>query len=256
MKQATVQTVYEWVDRLAPFETAMEWDNVGLLLGARERPVDTVLTALDLTPGVIEEAVGLGAQVVVTHHPMLAPLRRLDEAEPQAALLCAAVRAGISWIAAHTNLDMAEGGVNDALAERLGWQVTETDGFLRVGDFEAPRALEAVREEVERALGWPVWRFGPAGAKVRRFALCSGSGGSEVQSALRHGAQLFLTGEVRHDAAGGFPGPAGAGRGTWGDGKMRGQCAAEAFTILCGCGTIQGTGIRFSDESVRIRHHQ
>lgn len=89
MKQATVQTVYEWVDRLAPFETAMEWDNVGLLLGARERPVDTVLTALDLTPGVIEEAVGLGAQVVVTHHPMLAPLRRLDEAEPQAALLCA-----------------------------------------------------------------------------------------------------------------------------------------------------------------------
>lgn len=96
---------------------------------------------------------------------------------------------------------MAEGGVNDALAERLGWQVTETDGFLRVGDFEAPRALEAVREEVERALGWPVWRFGPAGAKVRRFALCSGSGGSEVQSALRHGAQLFLTGEVRHDAA-------------------------------------------------------
>ena len=201
MKQATVQTVYEWVDRLAPFETAMEWDNVGLLLGARERPVDTVLTALDLTPGVIEEAVGLGAQVVVTHHPMLAPLRRLDEAEPQAALLCAAVRAGISWIAAHTNLDMAEGGVNDALAERLGWQVTETDGFLRVGNFEAPRALEAVREEVERALGWPVWRFGPAGAKVRRFALCSGSGGSEVQSALRHGAQLFLTGEVRHDAA-------------------------------------------------------
>ena len=64
MKQATVQTVYEWVDRLAPFETAMEWDNVGLLLGARERPVDTVLTALDLTPGVIEEAVGLsGASI-------------------------------------------------------------------------------------------------------------------------------------------------------------------------------------------------
>lgn len=78
---------------------------------------------------------------------------------------------------------MAEGGVNDALAERLGWQVTETDGFLRVGDFEAPRALEAVREEVERALGWPVWRFGPAGAKVRPVRPLLGLG--RVRGAVR-----------------------------------------------------------------------
>lgn len=107
---------HDAIQSFAPFSTAESWDNVGLLIGGRGLPVTRALLALDLTGAVLEEAVRLRAELVITHHPVIfKPLAALDSAS----LAYRAVAAGISVISAHTNLDLAQGGVNDALAARL-----------------------------------------------------------------------------------------------------------------------------------------
>lgn len=107
---------YDAIESFAPFHTAESWDNVGLLIGGRSLPVSRALLALDLTGAVLEEAKRLRAELVITHHPVIfKPLATLESGS----LAYRAVAAGISVISAHTNLDLAQGGVNDALADRL-----------------------------------------------------------------------------------------------------------------------------------------
>lgn len=202
MKQCTVRDIYAMVNGLAPFDTALPDDHVGLLVGAMDRPVDTVLTALDATPGVVAEAKALGAQLLVTHHPVLFdPIDRLDEAEPEPALVCDMVRAGVSMIAAHTNLDGAPGGVSDTLADQLGWQVTQVDALLRLGSFPAPRTLAELAEGAARALDTQIVRFGAPDRAVTTFAICAGAGGWEVAHAAKLGAQVLMLGEIKHAQA-------------------------------------------------------
>ena len=198
----TVRNVYEIIDGFAPFDTAVEGDNVGLLVGRMEQPVQVILTALDATPGAVLEARSLGAQLLVTHHPVLfTPRARLDESEPEAALLCDIVRANLSLIAAHTNLDAAPGGVNDTLLALVGWHGAEPDGLLRKGAFTPPRTVGELEAQVQGALGTSVVRYGNAGRVVSRFAVCSGSGNGEIAHAAQTGAEVFLTGEIKHGNA-------------------------------------------------------
>lgn len=197
-----VRDAYEAIDAFAPFDTADAWDNVGLLLGRMDRPVDTILTALDATQGLAREAREVGAQLLVTHHPLLlTPFRRLAEDTPEAALLCEMVRAGLSMIAAHTNLDRADGGVNDALVEKLGFSADAAEGFLRAGTLPGPTRLFALIRHIEERLGTKAVLFGPHDLHVTRFAVCSGSGGSELEAAAGHGAEVFITGEIKHHEA-------------------------------------------------------
>ena len=113
--ECKVSDIYRILDEIAPFDTQMDFDNAGLLLGDPEAPVRCILTALDLTSGVAEEARRVGAQLLVTHHPVFfRPVKRLVETDPEARNVCALIRGNVAMIAAHTNFDMAEGGVNDA----------------------------------------------------------------------------------------------------------------------------------------------
>lgn len=110
---------YDAIDTFAPFASAESWDNVGILVGNRQQPVNRVLLALDLTGAVLEEAKRLKADLVITHHPILfQPVKQIDSHN----LLGKTLAAGVAVISAHTNLDLAQGGVNDALAERLQLQ--------------------------------------------------------------------------------------------------------------------------------------
>lgn len=113
----TVRDVYNAIDAIAPFSSALDWDNCGLLVGDPSRPVEKVLAALDVTPEVVAEAVRSGAQLIISHHPVIFhPLKALTPGQP--AFLAAA--AGVAVISAHTNYDMAPAGVNKALADALG----------------------------------------------------------------------------------------------------------------------------------------
>lgn len=112
----TVSEIYEYIDQIAPFALAESWDNSGLLCGSGELPVDSALVALDITSDVAAEAAEIGAQLIISHHPVIfEPLKKLSAASVPWRL----ASSGISAICAHTNLDIAAGGVNDCLAQRL-----------------------------------------------------------------------------------------------------------------------------------------
>ena len=127
----TVRDLYNALFAFAPASMKYDWDNVGLLCGHFDAPVDTVLVALDPMPDVIDEAKARGAQCIVTHHPLIfeAPRAINDESYTGRCILALA-EAHIAAINLHTNLDVCPGGVNDVLAETLG--LADVSGVRRV----------------------------------------------------------------------------------------------------------------------------
>ncbi len=197
-----VQQVYDFIHERAPFETQVAYDNSGLLVGDPGREITGVHFALDVTDAVIDEAIAAGANLIVTHHPlMFSAIKRLVETSYEARLLCRLIRAGLSLIAAHTNLDQAPGGVNDALAAAIGLTDVSGEGFLRVGNLPAAMTAEALAEHVSQRLGDSVRLMGNPTAVITRVGLCSGSGSDEWPAAAAQGAQAFLTGEAKHHHA-------------------------------------------------------
>ena len=206
--EITVQTVYEAMARLAPPQLAESWDNVGLLVDCG-KPVARALTALDITPEVVEEARRLDCGIIVSHHPVIfSPLKKLGPQDMPFLL----VQAGISAVCMHTNYDAAEGGVNEILAGIFGMRNPEpfAGGCGRVGEIDpiTVEGLAALAQDRLGALCVPPLQ-GPAvqvkytdnGRMVRRLAVISGSGGSLFEDALSVGADCLLTGEANHHAA-------------------------------------------------------
>ena len=190
----TVQQVLDELRRFAPPELAQDWDNVGLLVDAG-RPVTGVLTALDITAEVVREAAALGCELIVAHHPVIFhPIKALAPGDVPALL----VQKGISAICMHTNLDAAEGGVNDTLASILGMRDTRpfADGCGRIGTVDETSAA-ALAAFCQKTLG-PGVHYVEAGRPVRCLAEVSGAGGSYWQEAMALGADCLVTGEAAH----------------------------------------------------------
>ena len=195
MSDVTVGDILDFLQEKAPFESAVEWDNSGLLAGSRAQPARRVLTALDITGDTVDAAVRLGAGLIVSHHPVIfRPLRRLDAGGIPYRL----AREGIAAICAHTNLDRAGGGVNDTLAGLLGLREVRTagDGLCRIGTLDAPADGGIFAATVGKTLHTAV-RFRAGRRPVRTVCLCSGAGGDYLLPLLGE-ADAFLTGELRH----------------------------------------------------------
>lgn len=204
----TVQQVYEAMQHIAPLELAEHWDNPGLLVDCGG-PVHRVLVALDITPEVVAEAASRQCEVIVSHHPVIFdPLKKIGPQDVAFQL----VQAGISAVCMHTNLDAAEGGVNEVLAGIFGMQDWEgfADGCGRVGEVD-PITVPELARKAQAVLGGRCNRprsgpavqvkFADTGRTVRRLAVISGAGGSMFEDALAVGADCLLTGEANHHAA-------------------------------------------------------
>ncbi|MBQ8129107.1 MAG: Nif3-like dinuclear metal center hexameric protein [Clostridia bacterium] len=202
MKDCTVSELRELVGRLAPYETAEEWDNVGLLVGRRMAPVRAALIALDLTPEVIREAKELGCAAIITHHPlMFHPVQRITDETREGELILQLAASGLSHIAAHTNLDRAPGGVNDTLIAAAGVHDVRGEGFIRVGDLEREMRFGELCERIRETLGAQIRTYGSPDKPVHVLGCCSGAGGSDYREAMELGADCFLTGEIRQHEA-------------------------------------------------------
>lgn len=194
----TVQQVLEEMQRIAPPELACSWDNVGLLVDAG-RPVERALTALDITPAVVREAAEKGCTLIVSHHPVIFdPIKRIAADDVPALLL----RSGISAICMHTNLDAADGGVNDTLAALLEMKDTApfAEGCGRIGTLAAPATAAALAERCAAVLHTRC-HYVEAARPVRTLAEVSGAGGSFLQEAIDRGADCLVTGEAAHHIA-------------------------------------------------------
>ena len=139
MMHPSMNDLYHWVDCRAPFDSQADFDNSGFLVGNRNETVQNILFALDITDRVLDEAVQHGANLIITHHPMMfSPVQRMTEDDVEGKLISRMIRNHISLISAHTNLDSAQGGINDTLAALLGLNDVHGDGYLRIGRFAEP----------------------------------------------------------------------------------------------------------------------
>lgn len=198
------------VEGTAPIGLAESWDNPGLLIEPDHDEITRVLVALDCTPAVAEEAYEIGAELVLTHHPLFfAPVKHILKSDPATAAAWALLRHGIGLYAAHTNLDSARGGVNDVLAALAGLTgltpllpgAEESAGMGRVGTLPAPLPLPEFARRVGAALETAPRFGGPAGHMVSRVAVVGGSGGDLLKEAKAAGADTLLTGEAKHNHA-------------------------------------------------------
>lgn len=207
----TVNDILSFMNTLAPSAMKMDWDNVGLLCGSCNQEVKKILVALDPFESVCMEAKAEGADLLVTHHPLIfkAPLSITDSNSVGRSILFLA-KNGISAINAHTNLDQAPGGVNDVLAQKLGLQdidvispvgVTEEGqpwGLLRRGTVE-DQPLSAFLGHVKTSLGCEGLRYVDGGKPVSRVAVGGGACGGELMQAVRAGCDTFVTADVRYN---------------------------------------------------------
>ncbi len=210
---AVVRNFYELIDRLAPFATQMDFDNAGFLVGRGDAEVKRVLVALDITREVVQEAAEAGCQLIVSHHPVIFhPVKSITDETAVGSVLLALAERRIAAICAHTNLDAAQGGVNDCLARALklsGVELLTRDGtdakgrpygIGRVGLAHA-HGLSAADYAafVKERLNAASVRFADGGRPIRTVAVGGGSCGSMLRDALAEGCDAFVTADVKYD---------------------------------------------------------
>ena len=194
----SAREIFTYIDSIAPFDTQMSFDNAGLLTGSMSAESQRVMVALDASVAVIREAAQAGAKILVTHHPVIFhPLRSLPSESP--AFLAA--KYDITIISAHTNLDIAPGGVNDTLAELLGVSVEEryAEDCVLVGSVESPMSCREYARDIIERLGLTGLRYTDCGRPVKRVAVACGAGGDNVSLAEGLGADALVTGEIKHN---------------------------------------------------------
>lgn len=190
----TVTQISDFLNEWAPWETAEEWDNAGVVVKSSET-VTGVLCTLDITHAAIEAARAAGCNTIVSHHPVVfRAMKRFDASGVAETLL----REGMNAVCAHTNLDKAAGGVSETLARFAGLEdVQGTGGFCCLGALPQPRPAAEFARSVGRALNTAV-KYTKGQETVRTVCVVSGAGGDMTADAVALGADCLLTGEASH----------------------------------------------------------
>ncbi len=202
-----VRDVIKVIEDFAPLSIQEKWDNSGLCIGSPDAEVTSVLIGLDCTPELVDEAVACGADMIVTHHPLIfSGLKKITPEDQVGAAVIKAISNGISVYAAHTSADKVIAGVSGAMAAKLGLvnvRILDEDGegtgLGVVGDLPEPvTAAEAVALVKDRFALKAMRASRPVEGMISRVAMCGGSGGSLIGAAMASGAQLYLSGDISY----------------------------------------------------------
>lgn len=189
---AKVKDFYGYLNSIAPFETQEGWDNSGMLVGDMDAEVKKVTVVLDITHEEIKKAKAIGADLIISHHPVIFnPIKSVTRGSVPYELVASSINA----LCCHTPLDIADGGTNDSLAKLLGIEVTRTeDPILRLGTVE-PTTAENLAGKIAKTLNTKV-RYADAGKTIKKIAICTGAGCSLIEAAGEIDA--FITGDASH----------------------------------------------------------
>lgn len=207
-----VKTLTDWLMEHYPPSFAESWDNVGLLVGDDREDISHVFLALDLTEPVLNEAIEAGADMIVTHHPMIfSGMKKINNHDFVGRKILSLVQNHIQYYAMHTNFDVLGLAELSAdwmqLKDRQVLSVTEEgengpEGIGRVGLLPQKMTLKSCAEMVKAALHLKDIRvYGNLTAEVEKAAVCTGSGKSLLKDALAAGADVYVTGDVDHHTA-------------------------------------------------------
>ena len=199
-----VKDIYEAVNQFAPFETQEKWDNSGFLVGDLNQEVSGILISLDISLKAVQKAKELGCNVIFSHHPVIFSGLKNVYSDTVVSQL---VKQDISAICCHTPLDIAKGGINDLIVQKLALELEmeeeilpiEADGLGRIITLKSPVALQEFAQKAKKALNCEVVRYSAEFQnQIQKIAICSGSGASMLEE-LAGRCDCFLTGDVKHD---------------------------------------------------------
>ncbi len=191
--------ILSFLETVAPKNTACDFDNVGLLVGDSQATVNGILVSLDCFDEVIDRAEDLGANLIITHHPIIfSPLKSVTDES----LVYKLIDKKISVISAHTNLDIAEGGVNDALCSAFGLYdvkplITQDGYLLKMGELDDSEDPYSFARLIKEKLNGAV-KFVAGNRDILKVVVCSGSGGDYLYDAIQAGADAFVTADIKH----------------------------------------------------------
>ncbi|MFA7636224.1 MAG: Nif3-like dinuclear metal center hexameric protein [Monoglobales bacterium] len=204
-----LKEVAEILEKSYPLSYACSWDNVGLIIGNRDKTVNKVLVALDFDIEVAKEAKKAGAQLIITHHPILfSPVNKINSDTPEGRSILFLIENGIALYSAHTNLDCAPGGINDFLVELYGFknmrhtdvEPDKTYGLGRISDLERPMTLKELSLHIAKKLNLSYINYiGRDDAIIKTAFTCSGSGASLISP--EKDADVFITGDIKYSGA-------------------------------------------------------
>ena len=205
---AEIGEIYSFLDSLYPFSLQEKWDNSGLLVENYDMKCSKVMLSLDITNKVVNEAFEKGAELIISHHPVIfEPRKRITRNDPVFRL----IECEIAAICMHTNLDIAAGGTNGVILEKLGEKLNisgEPEPFEELGggsslgwiiNLEQAVSPKELAEVCKTVFGCEYVRMSKRNESVKRIAFCSGSGGSMLGEALAKGCDALITGDVKHD---------------------------------------------------------
>lgn len=189
---AKVKDFYGYLNSIAPFETQEDWDNSGMLVGDMNAEVKKAAVVLDITHEETKKAKAIGADLIISHHPVIFnPIKSVTKGSVPYELVASSINA----LCCHTPLDIADGGTNDSLAELLGINVTRADDpILRLGTVE-PTTAQELAGKIANTLNTKV-RYADAGKTIKKIAICTGAGCSLIEAAGEIDA--FITGDASH----------------------------------------------------------
>ena len=208
-------TIYDFIIKFEesyPTSYAFDGDNVGLLVGDRNDEIAKVLVTCDVDLGVVEEAVNIGANLIVSHHPlMFNSVNRMTEDNPEQKAIRLMIEKGISHYAAHTNLDTGKGGINDLMAQMLGMEDTEVvdvvttnergvHGYGRMCTLKTPVTMKEMMDKVKSVFGAKGLKYtGSLDDKVQKLAINTGGGAGILEQCINAGCDTFITGDVKYN---------------------------------------------------------
>lgn len=193
----------EPIEAFAPVDTQEKWDNCGFVVGNGECEVSKALIALDCTESVVDEAIEIGADIIITHHPLIfGGVKKISTANWLGRIIFKAIKNNIAIYCAHTNMDKAAGGVSELMANKLGLKNVEVlteDGFGLVGDLEVEMESRQFIGELKSKFNLDSVRCSePLTEKISRIAVCGGSGKSFIADAMKKGAQVYVCGDITY----------------------------------------------------------
>ncbi|MDR2598956.1 MAG: Nif3-like dinuclear metal center hexameric protein [Oscillospiraceae bacterium] len=197
--------LYDYLDKIAPFNNQSKTDNSGLIVGDRNTEVKRILVCLDVTNKVVVEAVEKGIDLIIAHHPLMyRPISKISSFDPLHAL----VKNNINLIAVHTNLDVAAGGVVDLMLKKFGFPGSDIPiipcnpdgtGYGRITELDSPVSAKDLAEKCKTMFDCTVVRYVDAGKAIKKVGVTSGSANELVELALNEGCDALVCGEVSYN---------------------------------------------------------
>ncbi|MDD4077233.1 MAG: Nif3-like dinuclear metal center hexameric protein [Bacilli bacterium] len=204
-----INEIITYMENKYPRELASDFDiaRIGLIIGDGNLPLNNILLALDLTPDTLDEAISKNANLIITHHPFIFnPIFKIPFSTPQGTIIKKMCAHNISLYVAHTNLDVAKGGVNDTLAEILGLvnvkiinNEVSKDNFLRYGEIPSMLFAEFVSFVRKRLNVSALKMVGNAKKTIKRVGIVGGAGATSeaIERAIALGLDCYITGEIK-----------------------------------------------------------